>query len=80
MTTQYEQRIMTIAVMPVGQPTFSELTTNVSIDDEGAGEFVIVEQSGRTDIGKIAIDPYEWLTLRDVIDHMISGCRGERDD
>ncbi len=72
---QYEQRIMTIAVMPVGQPTFSELTTNVSIDDECAGEFVIVEQSGRTDIGKIAICPDEWPTLRAAIDQMISECR-----
>jgi hypothetical protein len=33
-----------------------------------------VEQSGRTDLGKIAINPGEWPAIRDAIDRMFAVC------
>ena len=33
-----------------------------------------VEQAGRTDVGKIAINPEEWPAIREAIDSMIAQC------
>ena len=44
----------------------------VEIDDEGAGEFVLVSSP---DGPSVAIDPAEWATLRQAIDHAIKECR-----
>jgi len=72
---EYETRVTSWTVVPKGEPTFSEMATVVSIDDEAAGEYVVVSQQGRTDLGKIAIDPGEWPALRTAIDEAISECR-----
>lgn len=74
---KYETRVTALVVLPVGQPTFSEMATTVEIADEAAGEFVEVKQRGRIDIGKIQINPEEWPALREAIDRMIAGCRCE---
>lgn len=74
---KYETRVTALVVLPVGQPTFSEMATTVEIADEAAGEFVEVKQRGRIDIGKIQINPEEWPALRAAIDRMIAECRFE---
>jgi hypothetical protein len=77
----YEIRTVALLVAPDTEPTFSEMATKVSIDDEsGGGEFVVVEQNGRADAGTIAITPEEWPMLRQAIDTMISACRDEREE
>ena len=75
MRNNYEIRTMSLIVNRTDQPAFSELATTVSIVDEAGGEFVEVEQQGRTDLGKIAINPEEWPMLRQAIDKMIAECR-----
>lgn len=72
----YRTRVTRLLVLPAGEPAFSEMATTVSIDDEAGGEFVVVEQEGRTDLGKIAINPEEWPELRAAIDRMIADCEG----
>lgn len=64
-----------IIVRPLGEPIFSELATTVSIVDEAAGCFVEVEQSGRTDLGKIALNADEWPPLRKAIDRLVATAR-----
>ncbi|HBH38891.1 MAG TPA: hypothetical protein DDX06_10975 [Curvibacter sp.] len=71
MTTRTTQ----VFVLPEGQPLYSEDATQISITDEAAGEFVVLDQSGRSDMGKIAITPEEWPTIREQVDMMISECR-----
>ena len=66
-----------VIVKPEGEPLYSEQATTVRIDDEAAGPFVIVEQHGRVDLGKIMIEPNEWPTLRKAIDQMMKLCEGE---
>lgn len=73
--TKYEARPMAWAVGPANDSHLSEMVTMVRIDDEGAGEFVIIEQHARTDIGKIAIDVAEWPALKATIDEAIKLCR-----
>lgn len=54
-------------VLREGQPIFAEAAIEVSIEDEAAGEFIVMEQEVNGVINKIAIDPSEWLTLRKVL-------------
>ena len=70
-------RTTQLTVMPKGEATYSELSTTITIEDEAAGEFVTVEQHGRTDLGKIAINPEEWPMLRAAINRMVKECRPE---
>lgn len=71
----YEVRTSSFIVLPKGQPIFSEQATTITIVDEAGGEFIEVSQSGRTDLGKIAINPEEWPALRDTIELLIAMCR-----
>jgi len=73
----YESRIISMSVGPHDQPTYSEQATTITIVDESGGEFVEVSQSGRADLGKIAINPEEWPMLRDAIEKLIGMCRAE---
>ena len=71
----YETRTIGLILAPKGAPIFSEQATEIKIVDEAGGEFVEVCQSGRNDLGKIAINPEEWPALRSAIDSMIQECR-----
>jgi hypothetical protein len=75
--TDYTTRITAMTVNAAGEALFSEMATEIRIVDEAAGEFVEVDQSARSDMGKISIDPEEWPTLRAAIDQMIDGCAKE---
>lgn len=68
----YEQRITSITVAPAGDGTYSDDATRIDLIDEGAGEFVSVEQ----DSGSVRIDPEEWPAIREAIDRMIAEARG----
>lgn len=75
--SKLEARVLCVAVVPVGEPIYSERLTLVTICDDTEGEYVEVSQAGRADLGKIAIDPDEWPALRDAIESRIKECRGE---
>jgi hypothetical protein len=66
-----------VIVKPEGEPIYSERATIVRVDDEAGGPFVIVEQNGRADTGKIMIEPDEWPTLRKAIDQIMKLCEGK---
>lgn len=71
----FKTRVLTIAHLPAGEAIFSEYATTISIDDEAAGEFVVVKQQGDDlEPGTIKIDRYEWPTLRRAINRMIREC------
>ena len=77
--SECDVRITRLTVAPKGQPLFSELATHIEITDEAAGEFVVVKQ--QRDAGtdqSVAIEPGEWLVLRDAIGRMVAECRGDR--
>jgi hypothetical protein len=75
MSASYETLIGSLIVVPVGDPIFSEMATEVKLVDEAAGLFVEVEQHGQADVGKISINPEEWLPLRAAIDQMAKVAR-----
>lgn len=73
--TNMETRVTALIVCQKDDPTlFSGTTTKISMADEAAGEYVVVEQND-SDAGKIFIAPEEWEDLKDAIDTMITNCR-----
>jgi hypothetical protein len=71
----YETRVTKLTVAPKGKPIFDESATDIYLEDEAGGEFVIVEQYNEG-YGKVAIDVYEWPTIRAAIKKMIAKSRG----
>ena len=72
--TQYKTRVMRLIVAPVTDPIYGERSTDVMIEDEAGGEFVVVTQAGADGMGKIAIAPDEWPALRAAINRMVRLC------
>lgn len=72
--SKYRTRVTRLLVVPEGQPAYSEQATTVEIDDECGGEYVVISQEGRTDLGKIAINPEEWPALRAAINRLVNLC------
>lgn len=76
--SDWESLVSAITVRPRGGSILSEGVTVVSLDTEGAGAFVVVDQSAQRDeVGKIAITPEEWPTLRRAIDAMMRVAKKE---
>lgn len=61
---------LALIVRPEGEGILSEMCTKISLDDEGGGPFVAVEQIGRA----IQINADEWKNIRAAIDEMIAMC------
>lgn len=57
---KYTQTIKSILVYPEGEPWFHELATEVYLDDEGAGHFIVLKQSpDNPERGEVRIEPEE---------------------
>lgn len=64
-----------VSIMPEYNPViFDERTTHVEIDDEAAGEFVVLRQIRDDGHATIRIDPSEWKDIRGVINGLIEQC------
>lgn len=72
---KYTTRTQSLIVMPEGDSLFSEMATTITIEDDGGGEFLSVEQTGVSAAGRIHIDKIEWVALRDAIEKMLAECR-----
>lgn len=71
----YHTQTHALIVKPVNEPIYSEMATIVRIDDEAAGPYVVVEQHGRTDLGKIAITSEEWPAIQEAISRLMLLCQ-----
>ena len=72
----YETIYSRITVKPKGEPIFSELATDIEVDDEAAGLFVKVVQHTDPDVSSaIRIDTEEWDSIKYAIEEMIDLCR-----
>jgi hypothetical protein len=74
----YIIRTLKIAILPEGESIFSERCTTIEIEDQAAGEYLVVtQQSGSTAVKEqqIEIDPQEWDALKNAIETMLKECR-----
>lgn len=71
---EYEKRITRLTVLPIGEPIFSSMATNIEIQDESSGEFIVLKQC--TDGGKsqeISFNSAEdWSVVKAAVDEMFS--------
>jgi hypothetical protein len=74
--TKFETRCVRVAVVPEGEPIFSDRGFTVSIEDEAAGEFLVLRSHHECDErGMVAIDLEAWSALRNSIEEMWKKCR-----
>lgn len=57
-------------IAPDGEPSFSEKAYRISIQDEGGGDYVAIEDSA----GKIGINPEDWPHLKEAIEVALQHC------
>jgi hypothetical protein len=67
----YTSRITQMTIAPEGEPIYSEMATDICIEDEAAGEYIVLKQATRND-GTIAINPEEWDVIRATIDQLFA--------
>lgn len=68
-------RTVAVIVGPEGADLFDERNTRIELEDDGAGEYVVVKQPEQVKPGHILIGPEEWPALCEAIDKMIKACR-----
>lgn len=71
---KYTTRCTAITVLPEGEKVFSEMATEISIVDEGGGEFIEITQT-HSDCGTIRVDPKEWPAIRSAVNRMMKGIK-----
>lgn len=63
-------------ITPKGEPIFDERAMTLKIEDEAAGEFLVLENCEDCGNGKgFRFDPEEWPTLRALIDEAVKGVK-----
>jgi hypothetical protein len=50
------------------------MATEISIVDEGGGEFIEITQT-HSDCGTIRVDPKEWPAIRSAVNRMMKGVK-----
>lgn len=67
-----------VIVLPAGEPIYSEMATTIALEDEAAGLFVVVRQSGKDEAGQISFCHEEWPVIREQIEKMLAVCEQRR--
>ena len=72
MSKPYLTRVTRLTIAPKGDPIYAESVTHVEIDDEAAGEYVVVKQSyDKTADNEIYLDGENWPSIRDAIETLM---------
>jgi hypothetical protein len=71
---RYETRVVKLAVLPKNAALYNERATLVGIQDEAAGEFIVISQPGSGE-DDVRIDPEEWPHVRAAIDRLVQEAR-----
>ena len=73
--TAFTSRVTSMTILPENETIYSEGATVISIEDEGGGEFLTIEQVTDSNHGKISIGIEEWEILRNAIEIMFIHCQ-----
>ena len=66
-------RITRLTVLEKGEPLFSEKATHIELDDEAAGELILIRQTHDSiQPGTISVDPTEWKQIKAAVDKLLS--------
>lgn len=70
----YHSIIGSIIVKPVSEPIYSEQATEVRLEDEAAGLFLVIKQQGKINPpadNTVCITPQEWPQINRAIEDML---------
>ena len=70
MDSMQQTQVIAVSIRPAGESMYSEMATTVRLDDEGGGQYVVIEQDGHP----VKINPDEWPLLRDEIASAVGRC------
>ena len=70
---EYEARVTQMTVARTDTPTFDSSAVTITVEDNGAGEFVVLKHTATGD--NLGIEPEYWPTIREAINAMIQNCR-----
>ena len=71
-----KERITQITLAPEGEPIFSEFTTTIKLDDEAAGEFLILVQDNEDlEKGEVKFYLEEWEVVDKAVRKLIEYSR-----
>ena len=73
--SKLQTRVTRIHLTP--DTIFNERAFSIEIDDEGAGEFLVIRSLAPWAENALAIEAGEWPALRDAVDLMIENVRTE---
>lgn len=68
-------RTTQLTIGPEKGQIFDEGTYTVTIEDEGGGEFVVIEEQHDTGSGKIRVDATTWPELAQAVGQLLSEAR-----
>jgi hypothetical protein len=69
---KYKERITQMTITQVDETLLSETATIITIEDDGAGEYLSIFQPTGSGKDAINIDPDEWVVMRSTIDRMFA--------
>ena len=72
---KFVTRTLKVAILPKGDPIFSERCTTIEIDDQSGSEYLLITQNSNHNSVKeqeIQIDPDEWEPLKNAVEMMLS--------
>ena len=72
----YTVRVTRLTILPENDPIFSEMATHVEIEDEAAGEFIVVRQiHDSIEKGEVGFDAEQWPHIKSAIETLIEGIK-----
>lgn len=71
---QYEIITKSFMVKPPDEPIFSEIATEIMLEDEAAGLFVSIIQRHGDGEQKVSICKEEWPLIRQAVDDLMTVC------
>lgn len=72
MNQEYEIRVTRLLVNRIGEPIFAPCATTVEIDDQAAGEYLVIRQDhDQAKNGEIYIEAEQWPKIKEAIETLL---------
>lgn len=71
---QYERITKSFMTKPPDDPIFSEMATEITLEDEAAGLFVSIIQRKGDGEQKVSVCKEEWPLIRQAVDDLMEVC------
>ena len=68
---KYQIVIKSLVVLPEGKPIFDEIATEIRIEDEAGGPFIVISQSGFNEKDTVRFDNEEWQYIIEAVEKLL---------